>query len=95
MSSFHEILRRNKAAAEALQNAKDKKISESSIIEAPYIASDGDILDTIWKKVRPELIKQMKKGDLETVNNLARIARFKVTKDNQSKGKTFRYDLKK
>jgi len=57
--------------------------------------SDADILDTIWKKVKPELQKQMAKGKLETVNNIARIGRFKITKDGQAKGKTYRYDLKK
>ena len=95
MSSFHEILRRKKAAAEAIRNAKDKKLSESAIAEAPLVMSDGDILDTIWKKVKPELQKQMAKGKLETVNNIARIGRFKITKDGQAKGKTYRYDLKK
>mgnify|MGYP000964617083 CR=1 FL=1 len=95
MSSFHEILRRKKAAAEAISNAKDKKLSESAIAEAPLVMSDGDILDTIWKKVKPELEKQMKKGNLETVNNIARIGRFKISKDGQAKGKTYRYDLKK
>jgi hypothetical protein len=95
MSSFHEILRRKKAAAEAISNAKDKKLSESAIAEAPLVMSDGDILDTIWKKVKPELQKDMSKGKLEVVNNLARIGKFKVTKDGQAKGKSFRYDLKK
>ena len=69
--------------------------NEDDLSEAPLVMSDGDILDTIWKKVKPELEKQMKKGSLETVNNIARIGRFKITKDGQAKGKTYRYDLKK
>ena len=69
--------------------------NEDNLSEAPLVMSDADILDTIWKKVKPELQKQMAKGKLETVNNLARIVKFKVTKDGQAKGKSFRYDLKK
>lgn len=69
--------------------------NEEDLSEAPLVMSDSDILETIWKKVKPELEKQMKKGKLETVNNLARIGKYKVTKDGQAKGKSFRYDLKK
>lgn len=69
--------------------------NEEDLSEAPLVMSDADILETIWKKVKPELQKQMAKGKLESVNNLARIGKFKVTKDGQAKGKSFRYDLKK
>ena len=69
--------------------------NEDDLSEAPLVMSDADILDTIWKKVKPELQKDMSKGKLEVVNNLARIGKFKVTKDGQAKGKSFRYDLKK
>ena len=69
--------------------------NEDDLSEAPLVMTDRDILETIWSKVKPELEKQMAKGKLETVNNLARIVKFKVTKDGQAKGKSFRYDLKK
>ena len=68
---------------------------QQGIEEAPLVMSDGEILDSVWKKVKPELEKMMSKGNLEVVNNLARIGKFKVTKDKQSKGKSFRYDLKR
>ncbi len=68
---------------------------QQDIEEAPLVMSDSDILDSLWAKVKPELEKMMKKGDLEQVNNIARIGKFKVTKDGQSKNKAFRYDLKK
>lgn len=69
--------------------------NEEDLNEAPLVMSDRDILDTIWKKIKPELEKQMAKGDLEVVNNLARIGRYKITKKGQAKGKSYRYDLKK
>jgi hypothetical protein len=68
---------------------------QQGIEEAPLVMKDGDILDTVWKKVKPELEKMMSRGDLEVVNNLARIGKFKITKDKQAKGKSFRYDLKR
>lgn len=68
---------------------------QQGIEEAPLVMKDGEILDSVWKKVKPELEKMMSKGNLEVVNNLARIGKFKVTKDTQSKGKSFRYDLKR
>ena len=68
---------------------------QQGIEEAPLVMKDGDILDTVWKKVKPELEKMMNRGDLEVVNNLARIGKFKITKDKQAKGKSFRYDLKR
>lgn len=68
---------------------------QQGIEEAPLVMSDSDILNSVWEKVKPELEKMMSKGNLEQVNNIARIAKFKITKDKQAKGKSFRYDLKR
>ena len=63
--------------------------------EAPYVASDSDIIDSIWKEVKKALEKDLKKGKTELTNMVARIGKFKVTKDAQQKGKSFRMDLKR
>jgi len=63
--------------------------------EAPYVASDGVILDSIWAEVKKVLEKELAKGKTELTNMVARIGKFKVTKDKQQKGKAFRLDLKK
>tara|TARA_B100001094_G_scaffold321249_1_gene368656 strand:+ start:302 stop:526 length:225 start_codon:yes stop_codon:yes gene_type:complete len=63
--------------------------------EAPYVASDSDILDSIWKEVKKALEKDLKKGKTELTNMVARIGKYKVTKDAQQKGKSFRMDLKR
>ena len=68
---------------------------QANLDEAPLVMSDGEILDSVWKKVKPELEKMMSKGNLEQVNNIARIGKFKITKDNQAKGSSYRYDLKR
>jgi hypothetical protein len=72
-----------------------KKFKEVRVNEAPYVSNDKDILDSIWKEVRPRLEKELKKGNVETTNMIARLAKFKVTKQGQQRGRTFRYDLKR
>ena len=90
-----DIEHNKKKFAFKLKQKRYQLRNEEDLSEAPLVMSDRDILETIWKKVKPELEKQMKKGNLETVNNLARLGKYKVTKDGQAKGKSFRYDLKK
>jgi hypothetical protein len=63
--------------------------------EAPYVASDSDILDSVWKEVKKVLEKELKKGQTELTNIVARIGKYKITKDSQQKGKSFRMDLKR
>ena len=70
-------------------------VAQNELEEAPYVSNDKDILDSIWKEVRPKLEKELKKGNVETTNMIARLAKFKVTKQGQQKGRTFRYDLKR
>lgn len=70
-------------------------VSDTELEEAPLVMSHGDILDTIWKKLKPDLEKELQKGKVETVNNLARMVRYKVTTKGQQKGRSYRYDLKK
>ena len=68
---------------------------QANLDEAPLVMNDSEILDSVWKKVKPEFEKLMKKGNLEIINNFARIGKYKITKTKQAKGRAFRYDLKK
>jgi hypothetical protein len=72
-----------------------KEIREAKLEEAPYVASDTAILDSIWTEVKKVLEKELKKGKTELTNMVARIGKYKVTKDAQQKGKSFRVDLKR
>jgi len=73
-----------------------KKFKEhAQLDEAPLVASDGAILDSIWKEVKKVLEKELAKGKTELTNMVARIGKCKVTKDKQQKGKAFRSDLKR
>ena len=73
----------------------ERSRSESKIQEGPLVMNDGEILDSVWKKVKPEFEKLMKKGNLEIINNFARIGKYKITKTKQAKGRSYRYDLKR
>ena len=70
-------------------------VAQKEIEEAPLVMSDREILDSIWKEVKPKLEKELKRGNMETTNMIARLAKFKITKAGQSKGRSFRYDLKR
>ena len=73
-----------------------KKFKEhAQLDEAPLVASDSMILDSIWKEVKKVLEKELGRGKTELTNMVARIGKFKVTKDKQQKGKSFRSDLKR
>ena len=72
-----------------------KEIREAKLEEAPYVASDTAILDSIWTEVKKVLEKELKKGKTELTNIVARIGKYKITKDAQQKGKSFRVDLKR
>ena len=72
-----------------------KELRESNLKEAPLVASDSDILDSVWKEVKKVLEKELAKGKTELTNMIARIGKFKITKDRQQKGKAFRSDLKR
>ena len=76
-------------------NLKDGSVTEAKLEEAPYVASDTAILDSIWTEVKKVLEKELKKGQTELTNIVARIGKYKITKDAQQKGKSFRMDLKR
>ena len=67
----------------------------AKIEEGPLVMADSDVLDTIWNEVKKQLEKDLKKGNVERTNMIARWAKFKITKDRQQRGKSFRYDLKR
>ena len=72
-----------------------KELRESNLKEAPLVASDSDILDSVWNEVKKVLEKELSRGKTELTNMVARIGKFKITKDRQQKGKAFRSDLKR
>jgi len=70
-------------------------LEQTGLEEAPLVMDDSGIAKSIADKLVPVITAALKKGDVELVNNIARHAKYRVTKDKQSKGKTYRYDLKK
>tara|TARA_B100001063_G_C16759052_1_gene554893 strand:+ start:258 stop:542 length:285 start_codon:yes stop_codon:yes gene_type:complete len=94
MKKFREIRKIENIVSQNEAHCPDDD-DEEEMDEASYVASDGDILDSIWKEVRKSLVKDLKRGNTERVNMMARLGKFKVTKSGQQKGRTFRYDLKR
>ena len=72
-----------------------KFLEHAQIEEGPLVMSDADILDTVWNQVKKQLEKDLKRGNVERVNMMAKWAKFKITKDGQERGKSFRFDLKR
>jgi len=82
------------AAGGPNSSSKRKKMDE-----APLVMSDMDIVKSLTQKIEDDLHKlkirkQFEKG-WSTIQALAKLAGYKVTKTAQQKGKTFRYDIKK
>lgn len=82
------------AAGGPNSSSKRKKVDE-----APLVMSDMDIVKSLTQKIEDDLRKLKVRNQFEkgwsTVQLLAKLAGYKVTKTAQAKGKTFRYDLKK
>lgn len=72
-----------------------KFLEHAKIEEGSLVMDDSAILDSIWNQVKKQLEKDLKKGDVERTNLIARWAKFKITKSRQARGRSFRYDLKR
>jgi len=66
--------------------------------EAPYVANDMDMVDSLWSEIRDKILKDKLRKNFEKhwpfVQQLAKYAGFKVTKKGQDRNKTFRYEIK-
>jgi hypothetical protein len=66
--------------------------------EAPYVASDMDMVDTLWKEVRDKILRDKLRKNFEKhfpfLQQLAKYGGFKITKKGQTKDRIFRYEIK-
>ena len=65
----------------------EARYSESDLTEGPYVASYMVIFDIILKDLKKEMEEAYKKGKIEIINNIARLAKHKVSDKEQQKGK--------
>ena len=74
-------------------------VKESLDEGSPLVMSDMETVNAIVQKIMEDMHKLKVKGQFERawpkVQALAKMAGYGVTKSGQSKGNTFRYDLKK
>ena len=70
--------------------------SNDDLEESPLVMTDSRILDSILAKLKSNIEKIKNDRDqLAAVQRLAKMAGYGVTKAKQTKGKTYRWDLKK
>ncbi len=85
-----------KGAPTAAAMAKAK--GEAKLDEAPYVAGEMDIIDSLWKEIRNKMFKDKQAKRFEKhwpfLQGLAKYAGFKITKKGQDKNKIFRYEIK-
>ena len=76
-----------------------KELREQTQKEASYVANDMEIVRSILSKIESDFSKLSMKKQFEkgfpTLQSLAKLAGYGVTKKKQDKNRTFRYDLKK
>jgi hypothetical protein len=72
---------------------------QSNLDEAPLVMDDLDMVDTLFKKIKEDMYKARRQKKSEknwpTLQILAKLAGYGITKKGQKDSKSFRYDLKK
>ena len=75
-----------------------KRARGEDVKEAPYVATDMDMVDTLWKEVRDKILRDKLRKNFEKhlpfIQQLAKYGGFKITKKGQTKDKIFRYEIK-
>ena len=82
-----------KPGSKGAPTKQDFERSRSEGTDEALVAFHKDILNSIWSKLRPELEKDLEKGNVERVNNIGRLVKLQVTKKGQSKTRAFSYKL--
>ena len=73
-----------------------KEFRKNKIDErAPLVMSVTNIVKLMLKDVQSKLEKDLKKGNTEIANNIARMVGLQITTKGQQKNKAFLYDLEK
>ena len=75
-----------------------KRARGEDVKEAPYVANDMDMVDTLWAEVRDKILRDKLRKNFEKhlpfIQQLAKYGGFKITKKGQTKDKIFRYEIK-
>lgn len=88
---LRNLIKKNKSKLRKLVPEGVVELDERSAL----VANQTNILDVVLKDLHAFLLKQMDKGNLEIVNNVARLVGLKITTKGQGKNKAFMYDLEK
>jgi hypothetical protein len=72
---------------------------QSNLDEAPLVMNDMDMVDTLFTKIKDDMLKSKRQKKDErnwpVLQTLAKIAGYGISKKGQTKDKSYRYDIKK
>lgn len=92
------LSKKDKDTLAKIADMLSKANEEVSLDEAPYVASDMNIVDSLWNEIRDKMFKDKQAKRFEKhwpfLQVLAKYAGFKITKKGQDKNKIFRYEIK-
>ena len=86
-----EALRQKMIVKPRIDVKSFKEQQEIDMEEAAYVADYFNIIDLLAKDLSDIMKKAFKKNDIETINNIARFAKHRVTTKGQGKGKLYLY----
>jgi len=92
------LSKKDKDTLAKIADMLSKANEEVSLDEAPYVAGDMNIVDSLWTEIRNQMFKDKQAKRFEKhwpfLQVLAKYAGFKITKKGQDKNKIFRYEIK-
>lgn len=72
---------------------------QSNLDEAPLVMNDMDMVNTLFHKIKDDMLKAKRKKQDEKnwpiIQQLAKLAGYGISKKGQEKNRSYRYDLKK
>jgi hypothetical protein len=81
-----------------MKQFKDIREAQEPLEEGPLVMDDPKLLDGIFDKLEDKWSKLNRKNERDAfsfLQQLANMAGYGLTKARQTKGKSYRYDLKK
>jgi hypothetical protein len=80
---------------EVLEDIRQAELEKELDERASLVADIPTVIKVVLKDIQAKLEKELRKGQTEIANNVARLVGLKVTTKGQKKNKAFMYDLTK
>lgn len=80
---------------EVLEDIRQAELEKELDERASLVADIPTVIKVVLKDIQSKLEKELRKGQTEIANNVARLVGLKITTKGQKKNKAFMYDLTK